>query len=205
MKTIFKILPLMLFSFLGCKAQNVNQNSIPKNAEDISPLLIGETLPDADLQDDEGRTIKLSEVLANKPSVVVFYRGGWCPYCNLQLSGLVQIEKDILDLGYQIIAISPDDYQNLKNTEEKDSINYQLYSDPNAKLIQDIGIAFQTPIMVKGYIATKNMKGKTSEILPVPTVLVVDQDGKILFEYINPNYKERISSEMLLAVLKTIK
>jgi len=59
--------------------------------------------------------------------------------------------------------------------------------------------------MVKGYIATKGQKGKTSDAIPVPTVMIVDKEGKILFEYINPNYKERLSSEMLLVVLKTIK
>lgn len=131
--------------------------------------------------------------------------GGWCPYCNVQLSGLVKIEKDILDLGYQIIAISPDDYRNLQTTESKDSIKYTLLSDPDTKFIQQMGIGFKTPLMLKGFIATKGHKGETSEIMPVPTVMIVDEKGKILFEYINPNYKERISGEMLLAVLKTIK
>lgn len=178
---------------------------VPKNAEDICPLLMGESIPKATLQDSEGKQIELGKLLSNKPTVLVFYRGGWCPYCNVQLSGLVKIEKDILDLGYQIIAISPDDYRNLQTTESKDSIKYTLLSDPDTKFIQQMGIGFKTPLMLKGFIATKGQKGETSEIMPVPTVMIVDEKGKILFEYINPNYKERISGEMLLAVLKTIK
>lgn len=178
---------------------------VPENAEDISPLLIGETIPKATFQDSEGKQVELVNLLSNKPTVLVFYRGGWCPYCNMQLSGLVEIEKDILDLGYQIVAISPDDYQNLKSTESKDSINYTLLSDLNAKFIQQVGIGFKTPTMLKGFIATKGQKGETSEVMPVPTVMILDKKGKILFEYINPNYKERISGEMLLAVLKTLK
>lgn len=178
---------------------------VPKNAEDICPLLMGESIPKATLQNSEGKQIELGKLLSNKPTVLVFYRGGWCPYCNVQLSGLVKIEKDILDLGYQIIAISPDDYRNLQTTESKDSIKYTLLSDPDTKFIQQMGIGFKTPLMLKGFIATKGQKGKTSEIMPVPTVMIVDEKGKILFEYINPNYKERISGEMLLAVLKTIK
>lgn len=201
MKNVLKVF-LFVFCFSCLSSANAQ---IFENAEDVCPLLIGEILPNADLQNIEGKTIKLKDILATKPSVVVFYRGGWCPYCNMQLSGLAQIEKEILDLGYQIIAISPDDFRNLKNTEDKNGIHYNLYSDPNGKLIQDIGIAFSTPTLVKGYIATKGMKGKASEILPVPTVMIVDKKGKTLFEYINPNYKERISGEMLLAVLKTIK
>lgn len=178
---------------------------VPKNAEDICPLLMGESIPKATLQDSEGKQIELGKLLSNKPTVLVFYRGGWCPYCNVQLSGLVKIEKDILDLGYQIIAISPDDYRNLQTTESKDSIKYTLLSDPDTKFIQQMGIGFKTPLMLKGFIATKGQKGETSEIMPVPTVMIVDEKGKILFEYINPNYKERISGEILLAVLKTIK
>ncbi len=177
---------------------------IPEKAKDICPLLIGETLPKATLLDAEGRTIQLKDLIAEKPTVLVFYRGGWCPYCNLQLSGLVEIEKDILALGYQIVAISPDDFPNLKSTEEKDKINYKLYSDVDGKFIQEIGIAFQTSIFIKGYMTTKAQKGKISEVIPVPTVMIVDTKGVVLFEYINPNYKERISGEMLLAVLKTI-
>jgi peroxiredoxin len=199
---VISVIALFFMSFLThYKVKTI----IPSKAEDISPLLIGESLPNANLQNLEGKDINLKDVLKVKPTVLVFYRGGWCPYCNMQLSRLVKIEKEIIDLGFQIVAITPDDYQNLKNTEEKDSINYQLYSDPNGKLIQDVGIAFQTPTMVKGYIATKGQKGKTSDVMPVPTLMVVDMEGKIKFEYINPNYKERMSSEMLLAVLQTIK
>ena len=201
MNNVLKVL-LFVFCFSCLSSTNAQ---IYEKAEDVCPLLIGDLLPNAELQNIEGKTIKLKDILATQPSVVVFYRGGWCPYCNMQLSGLAQIEKEIFDLGYQIIAISPDDFQNLKNTEENNKIRYKLYSDSNGKLIQDIGIAFTTPTMVKSYIATKGMKGKISEILPVPTVMIVDKEGKILFEYINPKYKERITEEMLLGVLKTIK
>lgn len=201
MKT--KLMIFLAFLCQSCKSKVEAQ--VPEKAEDICPLLIGESLPTAHLKDTTGKVISLTDIISEKPTVLVFYRGGWCPYCNLQLSGLVKIEKDILDLGYQIVAISPDDYQNLKTTEEKDSLNYRLLSDSGGQFIQDMGIAFQTPVMIKGYIATKGQKGKTSDIMPVPTVMIVDKKGKILFEYINPNYKQRISGEMLLAVLKSLK
>jgi peroxiredoxin len=201
MKSITRSI-LIVFTF--CLSANINAQ-VPEKAEDISPLLIGETLPKASLRDANGKTIEFNTIIKEKPTVLVFYRGGWCPYCNLQLGGLVQIERDILDLGYQIVAISPDDYQNLKITEKKVSINYKLYSDPNGKFIQEIGIAFQTPSKLKEYLTNKGNKGETSAVLPVPTVMILNREGKILFEYINPNYKERISEEMLLAVVKSLK
>ena len=187
--------------FIGC----TNQLSIPTVAEDISPILIGETLPNANFQNSEGEYVQLKALLGEKPTVLVFYRGGWCPYCNVQLSGLVEIEEDVLKLGYQIVAISPDDYKNLQSTIENNSTKYKLLSDPNGKFIKEIGIAFKTSSSLKEYITGKGQKGETSPVMPAPTVMIVDKKGVIKFEYINPNYKERISGEMLLSVLKTIK
>ena len=196
------IVPLLLIIFFTGTS---NAQIAPLQAKDISPLLIGEILPPAQLLNADGKTIALNSILTAKPTVLVFYRGGWCPYCNAQLSGLVDIEQQILDLGYQIVAVSPDDYRNLKNTEEKDKIKYQVLSDKNGAFIKEIGIAFQTPSAIKGYVGTQGQKGETATVLPVPTVLIVTTKGEIVFEYINPNYKQRISGDMLLAVLKTIK
>ena len=115
-----KILLLISLILIGCS----NNSSIPLIAEDISPILIGETLPNASFQNAEGKFVQLKALLEEKPTVLVFYRGGWCPYCNVQLSGLVEIEEDILELGYQIVAISPDDYKNLQSTIENNSTKY---------------------------------------------------------------------------------
>ena len=196
-----KRLLLITLLFTGCS----NQQAIPLVAEDISPILIGETLPNGNFQNVEGEYIQLKAILEEKPTILVFYRGGWCPYCNVQLSGLVEIEEDILELGYQIVAISPDDYKNLQSTIENNSTKYKLLSDPNGEFIQEIGIAFKTSSSLKEYIIGKGQKGETSSVMPAPTVMIVDKKGVIKFEYINPNYKERISGEMLLSVLRTIK
>ncbi len=201
MNTIRSISLAILFiltNLLSAKAQ------IPLNPEDISPLLIGEKIPDCNLINKEGATINLSDKMKKMNTVLVFYRGGWCPYCNMQLSALAESEERIIMLGYQIIAVSPDDFRNLKPTINKDHVNYEIYSDPDGKLIEQMGIAFTTSPRSMLSISKKTI-GKASEILPVPTVLVVNTNGEILFEYISPNYKKRISSELLLAVLKTLK
>ncbi len=157
--------------FIGC----TNQLSIPLVAEDISPILIGETLPNANFQNPKGEYVQLKALLEEKPTVLVFYRGGWCPYCNVQLSGLVEIEEDVLELGYQIVAISPDDYKNLQSTIENNSTKYKLLSDPNGKFIKEIGIAFKTSSSLKEYITGKGQKGETSSVMPAPTVMIVDK------------------------------
>ncbi len=191
------ILFFILLNTFSVKAQ------IPENPEDISPLLIGETLPSVNLIDDLGEIINLNNQIKKMNTVLVFYRGGWCPFCNMQLSGLASSEIDIIKLGYQIIAVSPDDYRNLKPTIQEDNVKYKVYSDPNGEFIQQVGIAFTASPNTMEYISNKTI-GKTTEILPVPTVLVLNTKGEILFEYISPNYKQRISPELLLAVLENL-
>ena len=191
---------LFLFLFVS----TIGNAQLPQNAEDISPLLIGETLPEATLLDENGKSINLNAEIAKKKTVLVFYRGGWCPYCNMQLSSLAASEADILKLGYQIIAVSPDDYRNLKPSVEKNKTSYKLYSDADGSFIKNIGIGFTPSEGTTSYIAKKTT-GKTTDVLPVPTVLVLNTKGEILFEYISPNYKQRISPELLLAVLQNVK
>ncbi|WP_417290367.1 peroxiredoxin-like family protein [Corallibacter sp.] len=195
---------LILFAFIAVTIINTINAQVPSNAEDVSPLLIGERVPEATLIDPDGNKLTLKSVIKEKPTVLVFYRGGWCPYCNAQLSGLSESESKILELGYQIIAVSPDNYKNLKPTIQEDNVAYSLYSDPEAKLIQDIGIGFETPSMAKMYIKKKT-KMDATDILPVPTVMVLNTSGEILFEYINPNYKVRLSESLLLSALKALK
>ena len=194
---------LFIFTLITLFFSNCIMAQVPKNAEDISPLLIGERLPEANLLDVEGEDVFLQDILKEKPTILVFYRGGWCPYCNNQLSSLAELEKEILELGFQIVAISPDHYESLKPTVDKGELDYNIYSDSGAKLIQDIGIGFKTPEKAKGYIFKKTNKNAT-DVLPVPTVFILDTKGKILFEYINPDYSTRLSSELLLASLKAL-
>ena len=83
------------------------QAQIAEKTEDISLLLIGEKIPNTELANIDGKKIETDKILTKK-TVLIVYRGGWCPYCNSQLSDMQEIEKDILALGYQIVAISPD-------------------------------------------------------------------------------------------------
>lgn len=194
----FKLLAVLFLTNIA----SINAQ-IPQNPNDISPLLIGEKIPEATLLNSDGESINLNTEIAKKKTVLVFYRGGWCPYCNMQLAGLADSEVDILKLGYQIIAVSPDDYQNLKPSVEKNNTNYKLYADSDGNFIKNMGIGFTPSERTTDYIARKTT-GKITEVLPVPTVLVLNKSGEILFEYISPNYKQRISSQLLLAVLKNL-
>lgn len=180
------------------------QNAVPKSARAIAPLLIGEKIPDIILKSAENTAVPLADLLKKKKTVLVFYRGGWCPYCNMHLQALAEAEKQILDQGFQIIAISPDAPANLKITEEKDKVKYTLLSDAKGELIKAVGIAYEAPENYRSVINV-NSNGVNTNFLPVPSVFVVNTENEILFEYISPDFKHRISTELLVSVLKNLK
>lgn len=192
-----KISALLILSATTLGAQ------LPEKAEDIAPLLIGEIFPDLEVMGLDGKTLSFYEVLQTKPTVLIFYRGGWCPYCNRHLAEIGQKEKEIIDLGYQIVAISPDKIEKLQEAREKDGINYRLLSDADGRLAKAAGIAFQSPERY-GQRLLAWSGGQNTGFLPVPSVFVLGTDGKIRFEYINPDYKERLSGDLLVAILREI-
>ena len=199
MKTLFLwTICICLFSGLNLFGQ------LPEKPEAISPLLCGEQIPDMQIKNINGTGEGLSSILAKAPTVLLFYRGGWCPYCNAHLSEIQRVENEIVGLGYQIVAVSPDSPENLAQVAEKDKLVYSLYSDADGKLIQAMGIAYAAP---EGYVKLldKSSAGLNTGFLPVPSVFVLNTSGHILFEYINPDYKIRLSSGLLISVLKALK
>lgn len=197
MKHVTTICIGMVFLTLSVSAQ------LAEKAQDISPLLVGETVPDAVLKSTDSSNHSFFGILSKKPTVVLFYRGGWCPYCNAHLSDIRDAEMEILELGYQIIAISPDSPENLKVSDEKNELNYQLYSDAKGKLTKAMGIAFKVEERRKERLFDKS-GGLNDGFLPVPSVFITDTSGQIVFEYINPNYKTRMSSKLLVAILNNL-
>lgn len=193
-----------LFSILlsvTCLSANAQ---LPDKAEDICPLLIGERLPNATLKDRYDRKVDFLSMIDEKPAVLVFYRGGWCPFCNKQLAALATTEKDIQNMGFQLLAITPENYVNLDPTEKENSAGFTLLSDPEGALIQKMGIAFTTNEKTLRFMDGKT-QGTPSTVLPVPTIMVVSAKGEILFSYINTDYKTRMPEDMLLAVLRSIR
>jgi peroxiredoxin len=120
---------------------------------------------------------------------------------------LKEAEAELLELGYQIIAISPDKGENLKTTKEKHEMNYQLLSDSKMKAAIAFGIAFkvdsETFKKYKSYeIDLESASGEKHHLLPVPAVFLINTEGIILFQYVNPNYKVRLRKEIILAAAR---
>lgn len=196
-------LKIALFLTICLSITSFVKAQLPEKPEDVSPLLIGEIIPNEQVATMDGKNVVLHDLLKEKPTVLIFYRGGWCPYCNTQLAEVGQAEEDILKLGYQIIAVSPDDAQHLQATDEKNKLNYQLLSDSKGLLTKAAGLAFKAPERY-GKMLVEHSSGDNNGFLPVPAVFVLNTKGEILFEYINPNYKVRMPGDLLLAALKSL-
>lgn len=185
------------------------QDTVANSAAEAKPLKLGATAPDASLKTLDGKDIKLKNALGGKPTVVIFYRGGWCPFCNAHLSELAKIEGDIRKQGYQIIAISPDLPAELAKMADKDHLTYKLFSDSTAEAMKKFGIAFRvddatfTKYRDNFHIDLEKSSGQTHHILPVPSVFIVDKKGKITFVHSDADYKVRLKGADVLRAIGT--
>jgi peroxiredoxin len=178
----------------------MTKNIIPAKPTDISPLLIGESIPMVVIPDATGKSYDLNAKISERPTILIFYRGGWCPFCNKELAGLQAIQGDLVKMGYQLIAISTDSPDNLAKSIGKHQLTYTLLSDADLNVSKQFGIAFKAPAAYSSTLAAGSDGKNVDKLLPVPSVFILDQKGIIQFEYINPDFKQRISSDLLQSV-----
>ncbi len=183
---------------------------LPETASDIRPLLIGQKVPDVNLTGIDGKTFALREMVAEKPTVLVFYRGGWCPYCNRQLSQLRAVEASVKASGYRIVAVSPDTPEHLKKTLKDNEIGYQLMSDDALAAAQHFGLAYKATVKDFGsetfFQAWRKRQGygasQQIDMLPVPAVFLISKKGRIVYAYVNIDFSVRLSGEVLLTAAR---
>jgi len=178
--------------------------AIAASPEEAKPLSVGAHAPGTMLTGMDGAKVDLAKVFAEKPTVLVFYRGSWCPFCNKQLAALGELEPKLVELGYQIIAVSPDTAEGLKKMAGKNKLTYRLLSDRAMDASIAYGVAFRVPAKTEESYRSKGVDlapipGGEGAWLPVPTVYLIGRDGVIQFAFSNPDYKVRLSTDALLA------
>ncbi|WPU94765.1 peroxiredoxin-like family protein [Mucilaginibacter sabulilitoris] len=178
--------------------------SYPDKSTDISPLLIGESIPAVKIPASDGQLYDLNASITQKPTILVFYRGGWCPFCNKELAGIQTIQADLVKMGYQIIAISTDSPENLSKSIDKNQLTYKLLSDADLAVSKQFGLAFKAPAAYGKTLEAGSNGKNIDKLLPVPSVFILDKKGVILFEYINPDFRQRISPELMLSVAASL-
>ncbi len=176
---------------------------------DVCPLKVGEEVPDAMLKDKDGVDISLSTLIGEEPSVLIFYRGAWCGYCVKHLAELHNATQELKELGYQIFGVTIDQASKLNITNEKAESLIPVYSDASSEAIKAFGLDWKVgdetfeKYKQEYKLDLEEWSGEAHHKLPVPAVYVV-KEGKVLFQYVNPDHSKRLKVETLLAILKTL-
>ncbi len=175
----------------------------------LNALGEGEQMIDFNLPDAKGNQVLLSAILKEGNAVISFYRGGWCPYCNMELKALQNILPELQKSNTQLIAISPETPDNSLSTQEKNELSFPVLSDINNKYAKTLGLVFQMPKeLVDLYssfnIDVKKHNGNDDFELPMPATYVVNKAGTIIKAFIPEDYTERLDPKEVLEALKKL-
>jgi peroxiredoxin len=168
----------------------------------------GDRAPQFSLPDADGKFHSAEELLANGPLVLTFYRGVWCPYCNMDLQALQEALPQVEALGARLVAVSPQTAANTRRSMRENKISFPILSDLGNEVAERFGLRFTLPDYLqdlyknvfKNDLAINN--GEPSWTLPMPARYVIGRDGVIAYAEVNPDYTERPDPAELLPVLQ---
>jgi len=183
------------------------------SAEDASrtALTVGAKMPAFTLKNANGKTVSSDNLLKQSNLVVVFYRGSWCPFCNLYLKKLQQNLSAIKANGGNLVAISIENPDNSLTVAKKPSLDFTVLSDPNLAVARKFGIVYQLPAETDETYKTKyNLDiAKHNEMakpeLPLSATYVVNQKGEITYAWLDPDYSKRAEPQTIIESLAKIK
>ena len=197
---------------------NASPERLQANAQTISDLVAhglsalalreGDVAPDFSLPDARGHVVALKTLLDRGPVVISFYRGGWCPFCNLELRGLQRVLPEIVQMGASLVAISPQLPDNSLSTQEKNQLTFPVLSDVGNIAAKRFGIVFTLPTaLVDANRAIGRelveINGETGAAqLPMPATFVLDKSGVIRLAFVEEDWSKRLDPDIVLDTLR---
>jgi peroxiredoxin len=172
-------------------------------------LAVGDEAPDFALPGPAERLISLTDALRTGPSIVTFYRGGWCPYCNIQVRAYQRSLPEIAGLGGQIIAISPQLPDGSLSVAEKNALELHVLSDAHDAVARSFGLVYALPEELRATLrmnekALPGINGDASWELPLPATFVIAQDRRVALAYVDVDYRNRLAPEYIVAALRSL-
>ena len=173
---------------------------------EASALQVGAALPALTLSDAMGKPVDLRALNATGPLVIVFYRGGWCPYCNLELREWQRLLPQLRERGVTLVAISPQTPDNSLSTAERNELAFPVLSDSNLAAARAFGIAFtMNPDLVELYAKAGNdlptLNGNGQWVLPIPATYLIDAHGRVALAHVEADYRQRAEPMQVLEAL----
>lgn len=190
--TKLRVAPEILSKMLTA-TKNLKNSDIEEKAFNV-----GDKFEDSILLNNLGEEIRLFEVLDNKPAIISFYRGTWCPYCNLELLAYNDLLKE--RKGINMIAISPEKPDSSIDTK---NLNFKVLSDKDNELAKKLNLAFDITETIedvyKGFgIDLEKSQGNRKRILPIPATYIIDSSGTIIYSYIDADYTKRAEPKKVI-------
>ncbi len=173
-------------------------------------LQVGDTVPDLTLPDALNKPVSLSALWQRGPLVLIFYRGGWCPYCNLELRAWQQQLPALKHMGAQLVAVSPQTPDNSLTTAEKNELAFPVLSDSALLAATAFSVAFEMPPeLIALYSGVGNdlpvLNGNGRWVLPVPATYVIDRHGRVVYAHVEADYRERAEPADVLAAVAQVR
>jgi peroxiredoxin len=187
-----------------------HSSAISKSIEDFArtwnpanAVSAGQPFPDFSLPDATGKQVPMKELLAKGPLLISFYRGEWCPYCNMALKALQDSLPAIKARGVTLVAISPELPDRSLTMQEKHELQFPVLSDAGNNLARKLGIVFQQPdtlrpVMEAHGVDLKARNGDDSYEVPFPASYLVDSEGMIRYAFLDPDYTRRLEPSTAL-------
>ena len=197
---------LLVSCFLLVLGASAAHAEIAASAEQTKPLAAGTEAPAFTARNADGSGFAFDPAALERPVMLIFYRGGWCPFCNRHLAELRHVVPELENRGMDVYFLSADSPDNLASAlhSEAEGLDYTLLSDAKLSAAEAFGLAFR---MSDDYyqrakefgVDMEEASGETHHALPIPAAYLIDTKGVIRFGHANPNYTQRISADELRA------
>ena len=208
---------VLILSLVDSSAIRRGHADVPvaASADQVQPLRAGDLAPRFIVETVESKRFDFDPAKLERPVLVLTFRGGWCPYCNMYLSDMRHVIPEIRDMDIDVLFLSGDRaellFESLKGETQEDiaGLDYTILSDADAQAAVAFGIAFRASDRT---IQRREEKGQDIEassmlrhgVLPVPAVFAIGTDGVIAYSYVNADYKVRLPAEELMSAARMI-
>ena len=190
-------------------AQDIMRNAISAlEATDIleNATKTGDPFPDFTLPNAKGEQITLSDLLKEGKVVLTFYRGGWCPYCNIALKALQSTLPEIKEKGANLVAITPETPDNTLSTQDKNELDFEVLTSENNELARSLGLVYQLPeslvsLYGKFGIDLIESQGNEASELPIAATYIIKQNSEVSYHFLAEDYKLRADTLAIISAL----
>jgi peroxiredoxin len=167
----------------------------------------GDKMPSFMLPDENGRLVRLEDLLKQGPAVVTFHRGHWCPYCRISINTLAKAQSRIEGLGARMVAIVPESGPFTNEMKFESNVRFPILSDMDNAYAMSLNLAIWVGAEMEEFMSQRGhslpkFQGNDSWMLPIPATFVVGADGRIKARFVDPDYRKRMAVEELIAALQ---